>query len=382
MEADDSHMERALGIGGEIVDTETDPRLDVGFIGCGTHAFRNVYPTLQFLPVDLVATCDLDERKARLYAEQFGAKRSYQDYRTMLEDEALDAVLVVLGYDEAGRPRYPPVAIDALRTGCDVWIEKPPAASVEAIERMRRVEDESDGFVQVGFKKCFAPGIEKLVEITRKDEFGSLNTIYVRYPQEFPERDGDARLSHGPDLVGLLDHIVHPGSILSAVGGPFETVTCHPGDHGGGYVTVEFENGCVGTIHMAAGSGQSSPIERVEAVGTDANVVLQNGVDLTYYRPSDRGEYGREPSYLVAEEEAPLKWEPEFSLGQLYNKNLFTLGYHRELAAFVESSRRGTRPAKAGLGMAHQLLQLYKAVLQSDGEPIAIDITTTRKNSQ
>ena len=365
-------MGRTLGLGGELLDTEETPQADIGFIGCGTHAFRNVYPTLQFLPVDLKATCDLDEEKARLYAEQFGADRSYRDYTRMFEAEDLDAVLVVLGYDDEGRPRYPPVAIDAMRAGCDVWIEKPPAASVAAIERMRAVEAETDRFVQVGFKKAFAPGVEKLTRITRKEEFGPLNSLSVRYPEGLPARDDDEPLSHGPDHVGLLDHLVHPGSVLSTVGGAFETVTCHRSEHGGGYVVVEFESGCVGTIHMATGSGQSSPLERVEAVGTDANVVLENGVDLTYYRPSDRGQYGREPSYLIPEEEAPLAWSPEFSLGQLYNKNLFTLGYHRELSAFVESTRQGTRPTKAGLPMAHQQLQLYEAVLEADGEPIEI----------
>ena len=71
------------------------PRIRAGFIGCGSHAFRNVYPALQFAPVELVATCDLNAEKAAAFARQFGALRSYGDYRDMLQKEELDAVFIV-----------------------------------------------------------------------------------------------------------------------------------------------------------------------------------------------------------------------------------------------------------------------------------------------
>ena len=44
-----------------------------GFVGCGSHSFRNVYPTFQFAPVELVATCDLDLAKAQAFAGKLGA---------------------------------------------------------------------------------------------------------------------------------------------------------------------------------------------------------------------------------------------------------------------------------------------------------------------
>ena len=48
-----------------------EPVVRAGFIGCGSHAFRNIYPTLQFVPVELVATCDLDLVKAQAFAAKF-----------------------------------------------------------------------------------------------------------------------------------------------------------------------------------------------------------------------------------------------------------------------------------------------------------------------
>ena len=39
---------------------EFERRLNVGVVGVGSHAYRNILPTLHFLPVRLVALCDLN----------------------------------------------------------------------------------------------------------------------------------------------------------------------------------------------------------------------------------------------------------------------------------------------------------------------------------
>ena len=366
-------MEETFDIGGRLVSTDDRPVVRAGFIGCGSHAFRNVYPTLQFAPVELIATCDRDSERAVRYADQFDAERSYDDYHEMLEEETLDAVFVVLNYDEDGRPKYPQVATDAMQAGCNVWIEKPPAASADEIRELIRTEEETGQFVHVGFKKVYNPAVEKAKEITERDEFGPINTIYVRYPESLPEREHpDEELSHDSSVVGLLDHLVHPGSALSYLGGPMESVTVSSSDDGGGFVTIQFECGAVGTIHMAEGDSGSSPLERIEVIGDGANIVVENGVELEYYRPYDKGPYGRTPTFMDGEGEAPIRWKPEFSLGQLYNKNLFVLGYYGEITDFAECCLDGSPPEKAGTEMALELLKLYEAVLQGESSQITV----------
>ena len=98
-----------------------DERVRVGFIGCGNHAFRNIYPTLQFTPTELVATCDFDETRAKAFARQFGAKRYYINHLEMLEKEKLDAVFIVTNYDENGEPRHIKLAMDCMNAGCQAW---------------------------------------------------------------------------------------------------------------------------------------------------------------------------------------------------------------------------------------------------------------------
>jgi len=118
---------------------EFDRCVRAAVVGCGGQAFRNILPAFNYAPIDLVATCDLDARRAESYAAQFGARRWYVSLEQLLERENLDAVFLLTGYDEHGLPRYPAQAVQVLEAGHHAWIEKPPAARVDDVERMRDI---------------------------------------------------------------------------------------------------------------------------------------------------------------------------------------------------------------------------------------------------
>ena len=353
---------------------EYERRLRVGFVGCGVHSWRNVYPTFQYAPIELVAVADPVADRAQAYARQFGATAAYGDYREMLERERLDAVFVVTNYDERGHPRYPQIACDALAVGAHAWIEKPPAATVEEVQQMLDAERRTGKFIQVGYKKMFFPAVAKAREIiSRTAEFGTPAQIYVRYPQVLPP-PGERDLSNRR-MVGFLDHFFHPAAIIHRLMGPVRTVSYTREPHNGGsFSTLTFENGAAGVMHLAAGQAGTSPLERLEVIGSGANVVVENGVKLTYYRKGGRGPggYGRASTYIGQDSDAPIVWEPEFSLGQLYNKNIFTLGYVPEVLYFCESILENRRPAYANLDDTLAMMHWYQAYQQPEGHVIQI----------
>ena len=55
---------------------------------------------------------------------------------------------------------------------------------------------------------------------------------------------------------------------------------------------------------------------------------------------------------MVPDAEAPLVWEPEFSLGQLYNSNLFLLGYAQEVLEFCAAVEEGRQPDRGTLAQS------------------------------
>jgi len=351
-------------------------KIRAGFIGCGGHSFRNVYPCFKYAPIDLIATCDLVEERAQSFARTFGAERAYSDHREMLENEDLDAVFIVTGYSEDNRPLYPPLAMECMRAGCHVWIEKPPAASVTEIEDMMAVSEETDRIVLVGIKKAFFPAIQRMKEITEREEFGGISSIYLKYPQYLPDED-EKDLSTSGRMRGFLDHIVHPGSIIDYIGGPIDHLSYERSPNGGGVASLKFTSGATGVLHFTHGRSRTGPLERVEVVGNGANVIVDNGVKLTYYRPGGRGEggYGHATNFIGDDRGAPILWEPEWSLGQLYNKQIFLLGYAFEIIEFAECVLENRKPTRGSLVSARELMKLYEAFLNPPGEIISINST-------
>lgn len=337
---------------------EYDERLRCAFIGAGGHSYRNVYPAFQYAPVELLAVCDVQLDRAAAYARTFGAAESYRDHCEMLDRVRPDAVFIVTGYTEDGQVQATRLAEDCLRAGSHVWMEKPTAAGRAALDQLAAVAAETGLQVMTGLKKIFTPAMEKVKAIIGTAEFGPVSSLSVRYPQELPpwsERADDVR------MIGFLDHIFHPAAVLGYLLGPigrasyeWEPVT------GGSVTSLRFASGAIGSLHLAPGSAATSPLERVEVVGTGANVVVDNGVRVSYYRAGASLPYGRTGSYLVDDDVAALHWEPEFSLGQLYNKNLFLLGYVPEVLHFCTSVLAGKPVEKGTLDDVRRILDLYE----------------------
>ncbi|HET7769630.1 MAG TPA: Gfo/Idh/MocA family oxidoreductase [Chloroflexota bacterium] len=342
---------------------EYDRRLRVALAGCGGHAYRNILPALNYLPVELVATCDIDAGRATAYARTFGAERAFGDYGELLKwapEAGVEAVLLVLGFKE-GLPQYRDFAIGAMERDLHVWMEKPPAATAGEVEQMLAAQRETGRTVQVGYKHYFFPALAKARSIVEAEEFGARTSMNATYPLRIAPAEQRAAPPQQPINLDLC----HPASAIHGLMGDIASVWFDRAPNGGGIVALRFVNGAVGVLHCTTGKSGTSPNERFEVIGEGASVVVDNVVKLTYYRPGRRGRpgegYGRTPEFFGADAQGPIHWEPEFNLGQLYNSTSFLQGYVPELAHFIESVWEGRQPARAGLRDALHLTHLYEA---------------------
>ncbi|GKX33352.1 MAG: hypothetical protein MnENMB40S_09700 [Rhizobiaceae bacterium MnEN-MB40S] len=336
---------------------EYEARLKACFIGCGGHAYRNVYPALRYAPVDLTGVCDLDLDRAKQFAKLFGGERGYSDHHEMLEAEQPDLVFIVTAYTPDGRVQATDLALSALQAGSHVWMEKPTAASVAEIDRLDEVSRGAGRMVMTGMKKTFFPTIEKLRDLIDSPDFGRLTSLAVRYPQPLPPMDDRGDLVK---MRSFLDHIYHPGSILNFLGGEIERASYERDAVTGATVTnFRFSSGAIGALHMTAGQSWSGPLERVEVIGEGAHAVVENGTDLTVYRQADLPSYGRAASFLQPDDHAALLFSPERSLGQLYNNNLFYLGYVPEILHLTDAILGGRDITKGTLASAREIMKLF-----------------------
>jgi predicted dehydrogenase len=92
-----------------------DRKLRLGFVGVGAHAYRNLLPTMTYLPVELVAFCDLDNASTLKAARQYGVMSVYTDSKTMYDAEELDAVIL-----SVSPKMHPQLCLEALEYGLHV----------------------------------------------------------------------------------------------------------------------------------------------------------------------------------------------------------------------------------------------------------------------
>jgi len=351
-----------LDFHGGLVD---EPRVRAGCIGCGSHAFRNVYPAMQFAPVELVATCDLSLDKAQAFARQFGAQRAFDDHRRMLETERLEAVFIVVGYDAQGRPMYPKLATEALHAGCHVWMEKPPAAAVAELIALRRTAEQADRHVLVGFKKAFAPANRKAKRLMQADGF-TPHLLMLQYPQSIPTAEQFAAYRAGERegaVVSFLDHLCHPASLMVELFGRPDRLSFVRSHHGGGVASFTWADGRVATLALTAGQSSNGGMERTTIVGTDGrHIVVENNQRVTLFRHEAKLRYGASPDFYLGDaDQAAAVWQPECSLGQLYNKSLFLLGYYDEVNDFARGILDGAAPERGGIEQAIDVTAIFEA---------------------
>jgi len=339
---------------------EFERRLNVGVVGVGSHSYRNLLPTMHFLPVRLAAFCDRNLELARRTAAEYGVSACYADTAEMYRNEDLDAVFICVS------PRlHPELACEALDAGLHVWMEKPPSINPAQVETM--IEHRGDRVAVVGFKKAFLPATRKVIEIMGRDDAGPLQGMTAEYRLQFPERG--AEVLTGPGLRNSFGDAVHPMAMMLAVGGEVAAVTAHATPTRVGVCVLEFASGVVGTFSLV--SARTMPLERYAFWGK-WHVSVDNGSRITVRRGIPF-QYGRTTSFAPdGIDSGAVVWEPQNTLATLENKSLFTQGFYNEMRYFCDCVLEG-RPARQGsLEFALSLMRTYEAALLSEGRRIEL----------
>jgi predicted dehydrogenase len=121
-------------------------RIRVGVIGTGGRARGLMNQLKPLAGVELAAVCDVYEPRLLQAAEIAGpAALKIDDYRRILDDRSIDAVLI-------GTPDHwhKQMTIDAVAAGKDVYVEKPISHSIEEGVEMVRAVEASKQIVQTG----------------------------------------------------------------------------------------------------------------------------------------------------------------------------------------------------------------------------------------
>jgi predicted dehydrogenase len=181
--------------------------LRFGAIGVKGMGWADMRSALQVDGVECVALCDvdqsvLDERKGDVLEVQDRAPELYGDYRKLLEDQDIDAV--VIGTPDHWHCR---MLVDALDAGKHVYCEKPLANSIHEANAMLAAARKSDRMVQIGQWQRSGEHYEEALEMVRSGDLGNIRLVktwaYQGWMKPVPVRP-DSDPPEGVDYVMWL----------------------------------------------------------------------------------------------------------------------------------------------------------------------------------
>ncbi|UOQ50445.1 Gfo/Idh/MocA family oxidoreductase [Gracilibacillus caseinilyticus] len=136
--------------------------INVAIIGTGAISTSHLKGYLEFKDrCKIVAVCDIYPEKAEKEASEFGLDVTvYRDYSALLEQDDIDLVSVCT-------PPYThaTIAMEALRSGKHVLVEKPMASSLEECDAMNEAADRNGKILSVIAQNRFTSPMMKLKHV-------------------------------------------------------------------------------------------------------------------------------------------------------------------------------------------------------------------------
>ena len=126
-------------------------KVKVAVIGLGRLGSRHA-TNLQtrIFDADLVAVSDVSEKALNSFVEKFPSVKGYLDYKEMLLDKSIEAVIVA-----SSTSTHAQTVIDCINADKKVFCEKPLAVSLEQAIEVQNIVDDKDGYLQLGFMRRF-----------------------------------------------------------------------------------------------------------------------------------------------------------------------------------------------------------------------------------
>ncbi|HEX7492685.1 MAG TPA: Gfo/Idh/MocA family oxidoreductase [Bacteroidales bacterium] len=165
-------------------------KINIGWIGCGRQGSGDLRATIKFDSAMFVAVSDVDSKRAALgkkliedtYTKSSGNKdyvsiKTYGDYRELLLDKSIDAVLITTPDHWHSQP-----AIEAALAGKDIYLEKPTSLTIAEGRLLSDVVRRKKVILQVGTQQRSSMQWRYAAELVRNGRIGKLHTVKIGLP--------------------------------------------------------------------------------------------------------------------------------------------------------------------------------------------------------
>lgn len=235
--------------------------IGIGFIGAGSYAMSHLLPNLpRDGSVSLTGVMTSSGTSSRSVAEKFKFNYAAASHQEIINDDSTGTVFIATRHDShAGYVQ------EVLRAGKNTFVEKPLCLTADELEDVVDAWDRYKPLLMVGFNRRFSP-LARQIKTTLGD--GPMSMLYRVNAGSIPKdswiQDADigggriiGEVCHFIDFMTFMNESMPTTVFAHALQNPSnlqDTVS----------ISLEFENGSIGTICYFANGPKSLPKEYVE----------------------------------------------------------------------------------------------------------------------
>jgi myo-inositol 2-dehydrogenase/D-chiro-inositol 1-dehydrogenase len=331
-------------------------KLRMGIIGAGRIGAVHARTLKWRIPeADLRVIADNKPDSARFLAEELGIAKTTNDYRAVLDDPWIEAVLICSSTDTHSQ-----LVIEAARARKHIFCEKPLDLGLARIGEMLAEVKKAGVKLQVGFNRRFDPDFKEIRERVKAGAIGTPNILRITSRDPAPPPLAFIKRSGGM----FLDMSIHDFDMARCIMGDVEEVYVSAavlvdeaigaeGDVDTAVISLKFKSGALGTIDNCRRAVYGYD-QRLEVLGSKGMLTNTNRTPHVVSIHHSQGSH-----------QAPLL---NFFMQR------YTEAFAAEMAEFVRAVREEREPPVTGED-GFQAMVLAHAALRSVNErrPVRIE---------
>ena len=279
--------------------------INIGIIGAGrigrVHV-ESIRTQVADAAVKVLADPFMNEQTAE-WAKQMGVERVTKDYKEILADSAIDAVLICSSTDT-----HASISIEAIEAGKHVFCEKPVDHDIQKIKQVQAALREHPVKYQVGFNRRFDHNFAAVRNAVAEGRIGDSHIIRITSRDPEPPSADYINVSGGM----FLDMTIHDFDMARFLAGCnakeiyveaaalVDPAIGEAGDVDTAVITMKMENGSLVTIDNSRKAVYGYD-QRVEVFGSKGMVNVSNDTVSSAVVSSADGVTAEKPLYFFLE---------------------------------------------------------------------------------
>ncbi len=260
----------------------------LGIIGAGNFTKSTIVPTLKKLDANIKYIASERGLSGTTTAKKYNIAQSTTDYKDILDDDEIDAVLITTRHDQHAK-----LVVESLKANKHVFVEKPLALTIDELNAIQKVYNTSDSTLTVGFNRRFSPFIQEAKSLLGNSDIpiniiATMNAGFI--PPEMWVHDmeiGGGRIigeaCHLIDLISFLTGSTVEKVVMNAMGqAPAENTD-------NASILLHYKNGAQGIINYFSNGNKAYSKERIEVYDQNRTIIIDNFRRANYYGFKKRG---------------------------------------------------------------------------------------------